>query len=196
MCHYITATLPRDVDIDVVASRFDAHGRGFKVVSNPHVAGQIEPGDRYVLTTRKQCDCGTSLGTLSGSGAKSQAALAHQEGKLRRRGWSKAKIERWRTQTEQDRARREQQSVAGSQRGLQDARQWIALLRDLLNSGATARVGLLLHWYRGRVESERIVLKGVRRVELSMLTPDQVMAIEEDVLYEFLTFGEGGDPGD
>lgn len=190
MCHYITATLPRDVDIDVVASRFDAHGRGFTVISNPHVAGQIEPGDRYVLTTRKHCDCGTVLGALRGSGAKSQGALAHQVEKLRRRGWSEAKIDRWRDQTGQGRARREQESGAGAQRGLQDANQWIDLLRDLLNSGAGPRIGLLLHWYRGSVESERVALKGVRRVAISTLNPDQLMGIEEDVLYEFVRGSE------
>lgn len=186
MCHYITATLPRDVDIDVVASRFNAHGRGFKVISNPHVARHIEAGDRYVQTTRKHCDCGTSLGSLARRETKSQDALGHQAEKFRRRGWSEAKIDRWQVQTERDRARRRQEGTTGAQRGLQDAKQWIDLLRDLLNSGATARIGLLLHWYRGSVESERVELNGIRRVELSAASTDQLMGIEDDVLYEFV----------
>jgi hypothetical protein len=139
MCLFITVALPRDVDIDVVAERFESHGRGFAVTSNPHVAAQLDQGDRYVLTTRAHCDCGTSLGALARSRTES---------------------------------------------GAQDANQWIELLSDLLGTGATTRISLLLHQYSGNVESERIVLKGRQRLEASELTTEQLMTIEEDVLYD------------
>lgn len=185
MCHFITATLPRDVDVDAVAARFHAHGRGFAEVSNPHVAAQIAPGDRYLTTTAAHCDCGTSLGALARSEATGPATLDRQIEKLRRRGWGAARIGRWQAQTEQDPARRRREEQTAARGEAHDVAQWTDLLRELLDSGLTPRIGLLLHWYRGNLRSERISLNGIQRLAISALTPRQLMRIEEDTLYEF-----------
>ena len=186
MCHFITATLPQNVDTEVVASCFDSHGRGFALISDPLVATQLDPGDRYILTTRKHCDCGTSLGTLARSGCRPPVdgdSSAREVAKLRRRGWSEAKIGRWQSQTENDRTK----GKRAVRQCTQDAERWIDLLRDLLDSGATPRVALLLHWYRGNVESERISIRDRVQVEIHGLDPEKLMRMEEDVLYNFVT---------
>ena len=69
MCHYITATLPHAVELQSVAPIFESHKLGFELISNPHVAEQVDPQDWYILTNRKHCDCGTALGSLNHQGA-------------------------------------------------------------------------------------------------------------------------------
>src|SRR2546423_1121795 len=95
MCHYITATLPHNINPDSVAPTFDSHKLGFELISNPHVSKQLESGDWYILTTRGQCDCGTSLGSLSRPEANKVISYDRELKKFRKQGWSEAKIERW-----------------------------------------------------------------------------------------------------
>lgn len=185
MCHFVTATLPRSADAGAVASQFAAAGRGFVVIANRHLESQIDRGDQYYLTTAGRCDCGTVLGSLADSGRDPGRDVEQEVAKLRRRGWSEAKVGRWRLQVEGDRVRRRREERGQAGRGVPSAGQWVTLVREVLGSGATPRIGLLLHWYAGGVESERIQLKSQRQVPRSELTPELLMRMDEDVLYEF-----------
>ena len=114
MCHYITATIPNKDDVTSVASIFKSHGFGFELISNPHVAQQIGAQDRYILTSGKYCDCGTALGSLSDRMPAKDLDLEPQVRKLRKQGWSEAKIKRWLEQKEQTKERhlREDEALA------------------------------------------------------------------------------------
>ena len=58
-------------------------------------------------------------------------------------------------------------------------------LNDLIRLGPSSRFGLLLHWYRGSVEGERIKIKHRERVKLPRTRiQNGSVRIEEDVLYE------------
>ena len=104
--------------------------------------------------------------------------------KFRKQGWSEAKIQRWLEQKEQtkERHRREDEVLANG--GGPEVDRWIEFLDDLIRCGPSSRFGLLLHWYGGSVEGERIKIKRRERVKLSELNPERLMRIEEDVLYE------------
>jgi hypothetical protein len=54
-------------------------------------------------------------------------------------------------------------------------------------TGLTSRVGLLLHWYRSSPENERFIIRQRQAVKMGEISPDLLMTLEEDVLYEFLT---------
>ena len=41
MCHFVTAVLPKDVDLDEIATALDLHAFGFRVIDNPHVRAQL-----------------------------------------------------------------------------------------------------------------------------------------------------------
>lgn len=56
----------------------------------------------------------------------------------------------------------------------------------MLTSDYTRRIGLLLHMYHGGIESERISIVRREIVKLAELTPELLMRIKEDVLYEFV----------
>lgn len=93
MCTFITAVLPASADADAVAAIFRAHGRAFiPGAMYATRAGFLAAGERAFHTTLGHCDCGTPLGraTLS-SGRDPSGDMA---ARLRRKGWSKAKIAR------------------------------------------------------------------------------------------------------
>jgi hypothetical protein len=184
MCHYITATVPDKDEIASVASIFKSHGMGFELISNPHVTQQIEPRDRYILTSGKFCDCGTALGSLHDQTSAKPIDYGMQVRKFQKQGWSKAKIQRWLDEKEQTKTRHLRKDAASAKAGALEIDRWIALLNELINIRQIPAVGILLHWYHGSVESERIKIKRRHRVKLAEITPEWLMRIEEDVLYE------------
>ena len=186
MCHYVTATLPHDVNLDSVAPIFESHKTGFELISNPHVSSQIEAGDWYVLTTRGHCDCGTALGSLNLPAAGEVVSYERELKKFRKRGWSEAKIKRWLGQKEQTKERHLREGEARAKGSTLELNRWISLIADVLKSGHARRIGLLVHMYRGGVESERVNILGREEVKLADLTPERLMRMEEDVVYEFV----------
>ena len=186
MCLFITATLPRGAKLDCVAPIFDTYKLSFELVSNPYVLGQLPPGERYISTTSSHCDCGSALGSLGGRDRDESGGHEHELKKLRRKGWSEAKILRWLEQKEltKEKHAREDEARAGSYTPV--AQYWVDFISAVLNSGCTDRLGILLHFYRMDVEDERVKLLGSERVKLEELTPRLLMEMEYDVVYEFV----------
>jgi hypothetical protein len=186
MCHFITATLPHDGDVDSIALIFELHKLGFKLISNPHVSAQLEAGDLYLLTTRGHCDCGTALGSLVGFAVKENRSRERELKKFRKEGWSKAKINRWLEQKEQMKEKHVREDEARAKGSSHELDQWVRLITDVLKSGSAHRIGLLLHVYRGGIESERISILRKEKVKLRELTEELLTRIKEDVVYEFV----------
>jgi hypothetical protein len=186
MCHHITATLPHAVDLKSVASVFETYKLGFELISNPHVAAQIDPRAWYVLTSRKHCDCGTALGSLTHQTTTNDLSYDRDVQKFRKQGWSEAKIKRWLEQKEQtwERHRRKDEAVAES--ASYELERWVEFINELLKTKHTPQFGVLLHWYHTSIEGERIKIHRKERVRLSDLNAERLLRIEEDVLYEFV----------
>lgn len=178
MCHFITATVPGDADLKQVRAVIAAHKRGFQRLANSHLQPQLPPGDQYLGLTWRMCDCGTVLGCLASQEEDSAKPGMRETEKLRRKGWSQARIERWTGERERSREKRGQ---AQEQR-LAEAQGWLDFLRALLSSGGVAHVGLLLHWYRTGPEEERFAIQRTETVRVDEVTPEALMRIEEDVL--------------
>lgn len=186
MCHFITATLPHSAQVDFVAPIFGVHKLSFKVIDNPHVLSQLDSGDIYIHTTSSHCDCGTALGILNRSGDPESLNYDRETKRFRKQGWSEAKIQRWLEQKEQTKEKHLREDEARAKTGTPDAAHWMAFIIDVLKSGHTHQIGLLLHLYHGGVESERIKLLGREKVKSKELNPKRLMEIKEDVLYEFV----------
>jgi len=159
---------------------------GFDPISNPHVLTHLESGDLYVLTTRGHCDCGTALGSLSGSFADDDPTYHRELKKFRKQGWSEAKINRWLEQKEETKEKHQREKDAQFKGSFRELNEWIGLITDLLKTGHTRRMSLLLHMYHGGLESEEIAILGKERVKLSETTSELLTSIKEDVLYEFV----------
>lgn len=186
MCHYITVSFPHNVNVVSVAPMFESHRFGFELISNPHVSAQLEAGDLYLLTTRGHCDCGTALGSLNGSVTPDDLSNERELKKFRKQGWSEAKINRWLEQKEQTKEKHLREAEAQAKGSTHELNQWVRLITDVLTSGYAHRVSLLLHMYHGGIESERIGILQRDKVKLTDLSPDLLMRIKEDVVYEFV----------
>jgi hypothetical protein len=186
MCLYITATLPRDAKFDCVAQIFQSYKLSFEMISNPYVLKQLHPGDVYISTTTRHCDCGSVLGSLGRRDGNDPEGYEHELMKLRRKGWGEAKIRRWleqKGQTEEKHVR-EDEARAGSDMPV--AQYWVDFISAVLNSKCADRVGVLLHFYHMDVEGERIKILSNERVRLEELTPRLLMEMEYDVIYNFV----------
>lgn len=186
MCHYITAVLPKDAPIDGFKELFHEHSRGFEPISNDHVQIQLRRGDVYVSTTRGMCDCGTCLGSEADSQSSPASRIEREVEKLRSKGWSEAKIRRWRDQKQANRDRLEDERNKRLKGGSLDADQWMTLIRDVVETRKAGRFGLLLHWYRSNPSSERISIAERKTVALEDLSVEVLLTMSEDVLYEFV----------
>ena len=180
MCHFITATLPAGADVDAAREVARRYRRGWEELENPHVARQLAEGERYFMTVRKGCDCGTELGS-AGAGPPAAPDLAAEVAKLRKKGWSETKIERWLAEKGKTAGRRARLDAERAKPGA-DAQSWADLLHELASLPGASGVGVLLHWYSGHVESERIRFR-VEEVGADELSAERLVRIEEDVLY-------------
>jgi hypothetical protein len=191
MCYFITLVFPNGTDLDDV--RFAAGddvrralGLALLSIENKSLRRYLQPDDLSVLRSGggAACDCGTALGSVRRASRhktdddhQSANRIYQKAEKLRRDGWSDAKVERWIAQ-KQAAAARPQEGVAG----LSD---WELLLSRVLDSGAAPRIGLVLHWYTGLIEDEPISLERTT-VKRNDITLDLLADIDEDVLYEFV----------
>ncbi len=98
---------------------------------------------------------------------------------LRKKGWGEAKIQRWLDQWQQIEERNERVRQP-------DQTTWIELLRSLFESGSTPWFGLVLHFYSSGpgVGEKPFELAARQVVRLEKVTPEFLVQISEDVLYE------------
>lgn len=176
MCHFITAVVSAEADLTALETIFRAHGRAFSAHPDDFLIGPLAPGERCFWTTRAHCDCGTPLG-----GAHRTASRVRDPkiaaSRLRRKGWSDARIAR--ALAQRDEASRRERGHADDQTTLAE---WCELIRDALGSGAVSALGLLLHW-RG---NEDVIVLESREVSRSGQVNEAVLAaIRENVVYEF-----------
>ncbi|MGH8107407.1 MAG: hypothetical protein ACREO1_01640 [Arenimonas sp.] len=100
---------------------------------------------------------------------------------MRLKGWSEAKIAR---SLAQKLDKISQVNEAAVRSNGSQASGWCSFLSELLDSGKTPYVGLLLHFYSGSLES-RIEMSGRVAAGKADVSPEYLGNMQEDVLYEF-----------
>jgi hypothetical protein len=181
VCYFVTAVLPGHAQLSRLEAIAPRHHRQFRLLSNASVEAQLRFGERYYLTTLAGCDCGTPLGALDRD--RSQVRVNHdaRTATLRARGWSETRVARW---IEQKAADAERKTRVQRLASTPSTDQWLAFLTEVLHSGATPYVGILLHWHSGPL-SQRLLLHGRETLRLPELTSDGLAHLKEDTLYEF-----------
>lgn len=181
MCHFITAVLPPTVHLGELTAIAHKHHRKLDPLKNPSIEACLKPGERYFLTTKGMCDCGTTLGCGARRKQPKPPDLRPRIRKLRAKGWSETKISRW---LEDKRRIWKIHAEIESTFDEHWNDDWFFLLAEILDSGFVKYVGLLLHWYSGPL-SGRIRLSGRKPIELRERGVRCLAQIEEDILYEF-----------
>ena len=183
MCTYITATLNAGSDSAQVHALAMHHGLGWQALFNRKLVSQVAPGSKWFLTSRKYCDCGTALGS-AGKRPERTHDSASDVPKLKKRGWSDAKISRWLADKSAAEARQLEYQTRGT--GLtREVDNWITFLTSAIASKAADHVGVLIHEYSGGVSGERIAIKRREVIRVSEVTPELLWKMEFDVLYQF-----------
>lgn len=174
MCHFITLIAPTD-DTIALAAVMNRHGRGAKAVNNPSLAKILQPGDRQYLTTRKHCDCGTVLSRRAETGGEVKSDDGKDLDRMRRKGWSEARIARALGDKAAARAR-------PTDKGSPELDQWTAILDDVAATLRLPHAGLFVHFYSGGIESEALTptRRAVRsnedrRTTLATMSEDELM---------------------
>jgi hypothetical protein len=183
MCIFITAVVPAGVDLKKSQALLQEHGMRFKPIENPHVQTQIE-GAQYLCATGSICDCSTVLGSGAADRARDDkdSKFKHEVEKLRKKGWSQHKIDRW-LADKLHAANRDVDSVAAKHEA--ELTNWCEFIQAFLAQGGTPSLGLLLHMYSGGLADEHIRIKKFEKLRLSEKLPALLTTMENDVLYTF-----------
>ena len=178
MCTFISAVLPADADIDAIAMRLRAHGRSCGVYLHPTL--KLAPGERICSTTVGHCDCGTPLASVRDDSAADR--LTQWRERMRRKGWTAAKIARAEAQRA-DAADRPVPVKGGEV--VTSLAEWRAMIEAVLLSRDTTWFGLFVESNgRGGVEeSSQAPIR--RQVRLASLDETMLAAMQQDVIYEF-----------
>lgn len=188
MCHFITATLPKDADLKKSKEIFKSHHLRFKEIENVSVREHLEKGDFYILTTKRMCDCGTDLASQKESYLLDNANFQRHNDKsiekLKAKGWSEAKIQRWQKEIKLDaeKDRREEELSHGY--STKRAEDWTKFIQEILASKAAKRIGILVHQYSGRLDNQ-IKILDKETIKIKNLTPQFLVEMNEDVIYDF-----------
>lgn len=181
MCRFITAVVPSDTNFQDLKPLLEKYEMSFEEIKNSSVEAQFD-GDLHVRATRSHCDCNSALGSASNQQEASQQDVTHRAevAKLRKKGWSEHKIERWLVEKIGSTDRNQQQEQNKKDAELM---RWREFIDAMLSGGFTKRFGLLLHMYGGALEDERIQIKGKERILLSEQFDNAMLTMDEDVLY-------------
>jgi hypothetical protein len=188
MCYYITATLPTGTKLKALMPVFDSYEMAFSPVNNKHIQSQLGSEELYFRPTQGYCDCDTVLGSLDISQMHDALVDSKKVKKLRKKGWSEEEINNWISEKMQkERAKKRKKDKYWPEFRNQQATRWINFLRELLDTGLTSRVGILIHWYKGGLDAEQIKIKKTQRINVESISAELLMNLKEDVLYEFFT---------
>lgn len=146
MCHFITLIVPTD-DAAAVRLVMERHGRAANPIDNPSIRKVLRDGEHQYLTTRGNCDCGTVLAPRHDSPDAFEERLAREKARMRRKGWSEAKVAR----AIEDKRKTDAKPDAG---GSDSIELWNAALHDLLNELSIPYAGLLVRLYSGAIATE------------------------------------------
>ncbi len=123
------------------------------------VIKQLRHGERYFLTTRGMCDCGTEIGAR----IRTDATLPPQDPdysrtikNFKKKGWSDAKIDRWLAQSKADATRKHAEAAARLSGPHPEIERWIQFVTAVLTEHHASWIGIMVHWYGGNLTTEAI----------------------------------------
>jgi hypothetical protein len=185
MCHFITGLIDKQISLDDLNKVGHDNAITFDKCDNDFVKSQLKADEDYLVKRTKFCDCGTHLGLVTRTNTPDTTRVEKREvDKLKKKRWSETKIKRWLTDREKT-IEKDKIKYDRIVNGVHlDIANWIDYMNKIFTETGIEHFGLLLHWYKGGLESERIKLKDRIKVKIRDLTPDTLLNMDEDVIYE------------
>lgn len=171
MCHFVTLIALTD-NTDAVRAIMDRHGRAADPVDNLSIRKVLREGEHQYATTRGHCDCGTVLAPRHYTPETFEEKLAKEAARMKRKGWSEAKI----TRAMEDRRKADARPSGGGSDSLE---LWKAVIHDLRDELKLPYAGLFVRFYSGAIANE--VFKASRReVPKGTSWQDALASMEHD----------------
>jgi hypothetical protein len=189
MCYFITATMSADGDENAVRRLAQQHLLRWERITNPTVISLLRPGETYFFTTRGMCDCDTAIGSAHRDLIR-EPNWAREIKKLRKKGWTQQKIERWEADRRKDIERNRSMAEARQGAGSVGVQSWIDFIRSVIESSSASGIGIVLHFYAGSLNREACIRER-RSVSIDELTTEFLLNVEEDILYTFSQWRTG-----
>jgi len=139
----------------------------------------------YFRATKDYCDCDTVIGSLNTLKDYQTLLKSKKVRTLRKKKWTEEQINQWiKEKIENKRENLVRESIPKEKEI--EIERWIEFLHKLLDNKLVKRVGILKHWYNKRLSNEEISIKNTYRTSIEDLTPNLLLKLEEDNLYEFI----------
>ncbi len=185
MCHYISGIIKSDFDLGKLNSISREHWISYSVCNNNFVIGQLREDETYLVKQTKICDCGTELGSLNKlNEIKDQRIERREIDKLISKGWSDSKINRWKIDRTKSILKEKIKYEGYLNIEHTDIERWINFFNNLFKNTDIKYFGILLHFYKGGIESERIKIKNREKICIHSLSDKLLLEMDEDTIYE------------
>lgn len=181
MCIFITAIVPSETPIPVLSGICEKHGFSVQEMNNSSLATFV-PGSFQFLPIGGMCNCGTALRRIDSDDVRNPHDLTHEIEKLKQKGWSGAKIQRWKAEKERAANSKRESKETGRQ---EELRSWEGLIKELLSSRVVDQFNLIYHMYGGSVDDERIGVQRLETIVLNKVNTERLAQLDKDVLYRF-----------
>jgi len=148
MCTFVLGTLPAHAPLERLRRGFFS----FREVRPGAVARLLLPGESFGRMTHSYCDCDAPLAIADSRERMAHGKdlrIEHKLERIRRKGWSPNRIERWLSQVEADRDRQIEHVDDGA---ATDTREWRDWLRHAFEEVGIDYVGLLVDDFSGRLD--------------------------------------------
>jgi hypothetical protein len=149
MCYFITLIAPSD-DMATIGAIMKRHGRAATLIENHSLRKVMRENERQYLTTRSHCDCGTVLALNHNPAEKFEIELVKEQARLKRKGWSAAKIARALDDLRKSDAKPKHLSPDSLEL-------WDAALHELVGAMKLAYAGLFVRSYSGAIDTEAFI---------------------------------------
>ena len=184
MCHFITGVFSGNVTVESI----NAIGKDFELkfenCENDFIQSQLKTSEHYIAKVSKYCDCGTLLGSLNEEKANNiQRTEKAELEKLKKKGWSDSKIERFIADKNKNIQKHAFSFEQQREHAIENIKEWTDFINRLFAKTSIETFGLLLHWYSGSVENERIKINGKEIVSKIDFTGMKLLEMEEGKLY-------------
>ncbi|MBS1715392.1 MAG: hypothetical protein JST30_13765 [Armatimonadetes bacterium] len=181
VCDFLYVFVPDSSGLSVIQDLLESEGLGFKTVDGPSPAAKLPDGTVQILATPGHCSCGTAIGGYYDQPVHLRAPDDKEVLKLKRKGWSDSRIQRW---LDEKTAHLNEVGRAKSARDGAELDQWVGVLKGAVDSGATDWIGLSLHFEGGASPKEpppepdrRVRSRSLGREDLASLTRDTVLFV-------------------
>jgi len=174
MCTFVFVTLPKDIDLAPVQAALKHYRFEFSEdrIGSPR---ELQGTQLIGRITQGSCDCGTVVGMGADRVEKEQIDRVHDQNrhidKLRRKGWSEAKIARWKLQTDANLSYTQAQRHLQCESRMDEAETWANALRAVAGIIGNRPVGLYHYWAGER----RPTVEATREYRMTQLTAETII---------------------